>query len=83
MNIHSAKPSCFTDGEPTARGQQWLGSRNGRRPGWRRAFADDGRACMNAQTPELWAFTLRHTEGCRGCSRAARALALWAAGMAS
>lgn len=82
-HVHRERPSCFTDGEPTERGQKWLGHRAGKRPGWRNAFTDSGRACMNAQTPELWAFTTAHTPACRGCSRAARSLALWAAGMAS
>jgi hypothetical protein len=62
MNIHRAKPSCWTD------------TATPRAPG----FHDHGRACGAAMTPVVWQVTLRHTPGCFGCQRAFRALALCA-----
>lgn len=85
MHVCGGKPACFVaaGNDPAPRGVQWLGNRHGRRPGWRRVWHDDGRMCMQAQTPELWGKNLELTPSCRGCSRAARALALWAERLAS
>lgn len=62
MHIHAARPACWTD------------TATPRAPG----FHDDGRACGGAMTPAVWQVTLQHTPSCRGCARAARALALCA-----
>jgi len=55
---HHDRPGCWIDGEATPRAS-WA--------------IDQGRACMNASSPALWADLLRHTPGCQGCSRAKRA----------
>jgi hypothetical protein len=62
MNLHTAKPACWTD------------TATPRAPG----FWDDGKACGGAMTPAVWQVTLQHTPGCLACARAARALALCA-----
>jgi hypothetical protein len=62
MAVHKSKPACWTD------------TATPRAPG----FHDHGRSCGAAMTPAVWHVTLRHTPGCSGCQRAARALALCA-----
>jgi len=55
-------PGCYTRGEATPRAPQ---------------FIDEGRACMNAATPEWWALLLKASPGCEGCSRAERSKAIF------
>lgn len=74
MHIPTRPPACWTDGNPSPRGQVTDGWPEGVKPGLRNPFFDSGRSCANARTPELWTATLRLTPLCRGCSRARRGL---------
>lgn len=78
MHIPTSRPACYVEGgqQVTERGAVTEGWPLGVRPGLRNSFHDRGRACMAASTPAVWRDTLRHNPLCRGCSRAARALAL-------
>lgn len=73
-HVPSRRPACFSESDTSPRGDVAEGWPHGVKPGIRNPFADNGRSCQNASTPELWATALALTPTCLGCQRAQRGL---------